>query len=195
MGHWGVLEYGGSVDSISGAAQSSGVIVSTDLGDVGNVETSGYAFITFEAENLGDVDGEAVFNAASLQQLEISGDVNNVQFFSNGHGNRYGQINVGGVITDSEFFGSSIGRLLVSNNDGLDVAIEGSTFDCRTSRGSLGQLEIAQGDVVDSIFLAGSRIDNLEVSNGNLDGCTRRGPRQWQQGEHSTGVASFGQRC
>jgi len=184
------LRFAGLIDAVVAAAGSKGTLERAELGAVGSVDAANYNFQDFAAESLGDAEiDESVFNAKSLKNLDIAGDITNVLLLEENTDNNYGQIAVGGtidgstfeghnygdievngIITDSSFTGRRAKTILVKNTDQEDIAISGSTFTFTGTGAALDTLRVLEGDVSSSNFTVSTKMGLFEVRNGNLSG-------------------------
>lgn len=184
------LRFAGLIDAVIAATGSKGTIERAELGVIGSVDAANYNFKDFAAESLGDADiEESVFNAKSLKNLDIAGDITNVLFLEDNPNNNYDRIAVGGTIdgstfkghnygiievdgtiTDSTFTGRRSKTITVQNTGQEDNAISGSTFTFTGIGAALDTLRVLEGDVSSSYFTVSKKIGLFELSNGNLSG-------------------------
>jgi len=183
-GSLGMLRFAGTIDTLRAESTTFGIVKEAQLGEVHNVDAPLCYFWDFQARSLGqaEVTGQ-VFNALSLRNLDVVEDIANVQFFNSSSNNIYRDITVGGVIEGSTFYGAMIDTLLVENRveradaenpntiiiDIEDTAINDSTFALSETVGSLRQILVQDGDVINCAFYMGQRLGKLEIVNGNFE--------------------------
>jgi len=164
------LIFPGAVNTITGGENLYGLIWNAELGDVQSVNAPLFQLFDVQVDSLGDeTSGEYGFNVLRLRNLDVLSDINNMTFLDSGNSNCYGNITVEGVIRDSDFYGYAIDSLLVKNQDEVPDAIDNSNFHIDNFGGYIRNVTVAEGNVVDSAFNAGRRIDSFEITNGNLE--------------------------
>lgn len=164
----GMLDVEGEVDTIRSLDENTtGIVDETDLGTVKQVEAHWFRFLSFTAESLGDASlTSKPFDVWSLGDLTIANDISNVTFLHGSSRNFYGNIEVGGTILGSTFYGGRIGQLLVNNNEELEEGISASEFLLQ-DYGQINNVEV-HGDVANSEFDAGYILWQMRVLEGDL---------------------------
>lgn len=173
-GSLGSLIFPGSVNTLAADQGSRGTIYNLQLGAIRNIETPQYHFRDFHADALGDPDiTECIFDAGSLRNLYVAGNIDNMTFFDSSARNHYRDINIDGTVNGAAFYGYSIDSLLVSNNSQTpqETAVSNSSFDLNDA-GYLKEVLIAQGNVVGSNFNFGKKLDSFEITHGSLEQST-----------------------
>ena len=113
----GRLIFGGDVETITAPNDAEGKVSRVSIGSVQDVLTPGLEYTSFQADSLGDADTTSHrFLATGLKNLQVLGDVANIQILSRRSTNNLGDIVIDGVITGSEFNSRSLSSLTVNES-------------------------------------------------------------------------------
>jgi hypothetical protein len=163
------LACGGKVDTLAGIGNRSAAVRNVILHDLRTVDAPRFSFQTFTTANLGDPNAteQVGFDARSVSELNVNGDIDNIYFFISDGNNRYDDISVSGVINNATFYGDYIGTMTVFNVNHEETAMADSGVYMSNY---LTEFMVSYGDVDNSTFLIDKKIDHFELSNGNLRG-------------------------
>jgi len=165
------LACGGAVDSLVGSGNRNATVRNVILHDLREADAPHFGFEYFTTANLGDPNAteQITFDVRSIDNLTVTGDIDNTLFFASDGNNRYESISVSGVINGTTIFGDSIGTMTVFNLGHEEAAMTDSEVYLSNY---LTEFIVSYGDVDDSTILATKKIDHFELSNGNLQGTT-----------------------
>ncbi len=165
----GRLIFGGDVETITAPDDAEGKVSRVSIGSVQDVLTPGLEYTSFQADSLGDADTTGHrFLATGLKNLQVLGDVANIQILPRRSTNSLGDIVIDGVITDSEFNSRSLSSLTVNNLDNADVAVSSSTFYLLGRKAKIGSVTIEQGDIDSTLLYSEGNIKQVTIEDGNL---------------------------
>ena len=167
--------FAGDVDQLRAAAGSGGTINHVEVGTVRAVHALDYFFQDFYAESMGDADTDmSFFDAAGLSSLMVAQDISNVTFLDPNSTNalfsqnKYRDVEVGGIVTGSGFYGSGINEFVVANEADEEIALGDSFLWFNAKGATIDAVSVQRGDVESCTFLAEKNLEYFEVADGNF---------------------------